>query len=154
MIIKSFQKNLQTKNMTKIYLSGLVQIIELPKIEDPRGNISIVEKNTIPFDFKRVYYLYDVPSGATRGGHAHREQLEFLIALAGSFDVVLNDGKEQVKIHLNRPNFGLLIRQGVWRELENFSSGSVCLVLSSEVFYETDYIRDFDAFKSFKNRIS
>ncbi len=140
--------------MTEPYLNHCVQLIELPKIKDPRGNISIVEKSIIPFDFKRVYYLYDVPSGATRGGHAHKGQLEFLIALTGSFDVILNNGNEQVKIHLNRPNFGLLIRQGIWRELENFSSGSVCLVLASEVFDESDYIRDFDEFKSFKNRIS
>jgi dTDP-4-dehydrorhamnose 3,5-epimerase-like enzyme len=140
--------------MTEFYLKGLVQLIELPKIKDPRGNISIVEKDIIPFDFKRVYYLYDVPSGAVRGGHAHREQLELLVAVSGSFDVVLNDGKDQANIHLNRPNFGLLIRQGVWRELENFSSGSVCLVLASAVFDESDYIRDFEDFKLFKNRIS
>lgn len=140
--------------MTESYLNRHAQLIELPKIKDPRGNISIVEKNIIPFDFKRVYYLYDVPSGATRGGHAHKTQLEFLIALTGSFDVVLNDGIEQVKIHLNRPNIGLLIRQGIWRELENFSSGSVCLVLASEVYDESDYIRDFDTFRLFKNRIS
>jgi len=152
--IKPFQMNFQTKNMTETYLNGLVKSIELPKIHDPRGNISVVEKNIIPFDCKRVYYLYDVPSGATRGGHAHQEQLEILIAVSGSFDVVLNDGQEQVKIHLNRPNFGLLIRQGVWRELENFSSGSVCLVLASEIFEEADYIRDFESFKSFKNRVS
>lgn len=128
------------------------QLITLPKIEDPRGNLSVIENDVIPFEIKRVYYLYDVPSGAERGGHAHKEQLEFLIALSGSFDVVLNDGNEQINITLNRPNVGLLIPTGVWRELQNFSSGSVCLVLASAVFEEEDYIRDFKQFVLFKNR--
>jgi dTDP-4-dehydrorhamnose 3,5-epimerase-like enzyme len=127
------------------------QLIKLPKIEDPRGNLSIIENDIIPFEIKRVYYLYDVPSGAERGGHAHKDQLEFLIALSGSFDVVLKKGEEQTMITLNRPNIGLLIPTGVWRELQNFSSGSVCLVLASAVFDEEDYIRDFDEFASFEN---
>lgn len=129
------------------------ELINLPKIEDPRGNLSVIESDIIPFKIKRVYYLYDVPSGAERGGHAHKDQLEFLIALSGSFDVVLKKGEEQVVITLNRPNVGLLIPTGVWRELQNFSSGSVCLVLASAVFDEDDYIRDFDEFMSFKDGI-
>ena len=127
-----------------------IQIIKIPKIEDRRGNLSVVEKDCIPFDIKRVYYLYDVPSGAYRGGHAHKQQLEFLIALSGSFEVVLKDGKNSQKVMLNRPDEGLLIPTGIWRELENFSSGSVCLVLASDVFDEDDYIRNFKAFKSTK----
>lgn len=127
-----------------------IQIIKIPKIEDRRGNLSVVEKDCIPFDIKRVYYLYDVPSGAYRGGHAHKEQLEFLIALSGSFEVVLKDGKSSQKVMLNKPDEGLLIPTGIWRELENFSSGSVCLVLASDVFDEDDYIRNFKTFKSSK----
>lgn len=134
--------------------ASFFELIHLPKIEDRRGNLSIIENDTIPFEIKRVYYLYDIPSGAERGGHAHKEQSEFLIALSGSFDVVLNDGKEQIKITLNRPNVGLLIPTGVWRELQNFSSGSVCLVLASAEFLEEDYIRDFKEFELFKNRIT
>ncbi len=125
--------------------------IEIPKVHDTRGNLSVIENDVIPFAVKRVYYLYDVPSGSRRGGHSHKEQQEFLVALSGSFDVVLNDGSEQKTATLNRPNQGLLIPSGIWRELENFSSGSVCLVIASEVFEEADYIRDFEAFLSSKN---
>jgi dTDP-4-dehydrorhamnose 3,5-epimerase-like enzyme len=128
-----------------------LKIIEIPKIHDTRGNLSVIEGNVIPFEMKRVYYLYDVPSGAERGGHSHKEQQEFLIALSGSFTVVLNDGKEKNSITLNKPNQGLLIPNGIWRELENFSSGSVCLVIASEVFKEEDYIRDFETFILFEN---
>jgi dTDP-4-dehydrorhamnose 3,5-epimerase-like enzyme len=127
-----------------------IELIHIPKIEDRRGNLSVIENDIIPFEIKRVYYLYDVPSGAERGGHSHKEQLEFLIALSGSFDVVLNDGKEERIITLNRPNIGLLIPTGIWRELKNFSSGSVCLVLASEEFDEDDYIRVFNEFKNSK----
>lgn len=128
-----------------------IQLITLPKIEDHRGNLSVIENDTIPFDIKRVYYLYDVPSGAERGGHAHKEQQEVLIALSGSFDVILNDGKTEKTVTLNKPNQGLLIGSGVWRELKNFSSGAVCLVIASDVFNEDDYIREFDEFIAFVN---
>lgn len=126
------------------------RLINIPKIEDRRGNLSVIEKDCIPFAIKRVYYLYDVPSGAYRGGHAHKEQLEFLIALSGSFEVVLKDGKNGQKVMLNKPDQGLLIPTGIWRELENFSSGAVCLVLASDEFDESDYIRNFKNFKSTK----
>jgi dTDP-4-dehydrorhamnose 3,5-epimerase-like enzyme len=129
-----------------------IQLIEIPKIQDRRGNLSVLEGDTIPFVFKRVYYLYDVPSGSKRGGHAHIEQQEFLIALSGSFDVVLKDGKNIETITLNKPNVGLLIVSGIWRELKNFSSGSVCLVLSSGEFSEEDYIREYKKFRLFKDR--
>lgn len=129
-----------------------VQLIEIPKICDTRGNLSVVEGNTIPFALKRVYYLYDVPGGSERGGHSHKEQHELLIALSGSFDVVLKDGNSEKIVTLNKPNLGLLIVAGIWRELQNFSSGSVCLVMASDVFDETDYIRDYKDFELFKNR--
>ena len=119
-----------------------IQIIDIPKIEDHRGNIAVIEKDVIPFEMKRVYYLFDVPSSATRGGHAHKQQQELLIALSGSFDVVLDDGKNQRTVTLNKPSKGLLIDVNIWRELENFSSGAVCLVIASDVFDEEDYIRD------------
>ncbi|MEH6405838.1 MAG: FdtA/QdtA family cupin domain-containing protein [Leeuwenhoekiella sp.] len=117
--------------------------IKLPKIEDRRGNLSVIEKDAIPFIFKRVYYLYDVPSGASRGGHAHKNQSEFLIALSGSFDVILKNGDLQEHFTLNKPDEGLLIPNGYWRELDNFSSGGICLVLASDEFDEDDYIRDY-----------
>ena len=110
-----------------------IRLISLPKIEDNRGNLSVIENDILPFEFKRVYYLYDVPTGAERGGHSHIEQKEFLIALSGSFDVVLNDGVSESVVTLNKPFEGLLINQGIWRELNNFSSGSVCLVIASDV---------------------
>ena len=128
-----------------------VRLIEVPKIQDRRGNLSVIEGATIPFVSKRVYYLYDVPSGSKRGGHAHKEQQEFLIALSGSFDVILKDGKSSQTVTLNKPNLGLLIVDGIWRELRNFSSGAVCLVLASDEFDEEDYIREYKNFKLFKN---
>ena len=126
-----------------------VQLIEIPKIENPNGNIAILENGTIPFEIKRVYYLFDVPSSAHRGGHAHKNLNQILIALSGSFDVVLKDGVSSKTITLNKPDKGLLINTNIWRELENFSSGAVCLVLASAVFDELDYIRDFDDFLSY-----
>lgn len=129
-----------------------VEIIEIPKVEDVRGNLAVIEKEVVPFSIKRVYYLYDVPSNAYRGGHAHKKLIQVLIPLSGSFDVVLDDGKERTKITLNKPNKGLLIPTGIWRELENFSSGAVCLVLASDVFEEADYLRDYNAFTAYKNQ--
>ena len=129
-----------------------IEIIDIPKVEDYRGNLAIIEKDVVPFEIKRVYYLYDVPSSAQRGGHAHKDQMEFLIALSGSFDVVLNDGITKQKVTLNKPDKGLLIKTNVWRELDNFSSGAVCLVLNSDVFLEEDYIRNFDDFISYLNK--
>ncbi len=131
-----------------------VQLIQVPKAHDVRGNLSVIERDTIPFEIKRVYYLYDIPTASIRGGHAHKNLYQLLIALSGSFDVVLKDGNTEKVFTLNKPNFGLLIPKGIWRELQNFSSGSVCLVLASAVFDETDYIRDFEDFKLFKNGIS
>ena len=129
-----------------------IEIIDIPKVEDYRGNLAIIEKDVVPFEIKRVYYLYDVPSSAQRGGHAHIEQMEFLIALSGSFDVVLNDGTNIQKVTLNKPDKGLLIKTNIWRELDNFSSGAVCLVLNSDVFLEEDYIRNFDDFTTYLSK--
>ena len=125
-----------------------IDLLEIFKITDPdgRGNLSVIEKDFLPFKIKRVYYLYDVPSDSFRGGHAHIEQQEFLVALSGSFDVVLDNGLQKKKITLNKPNKGLLIPTATWRELENFSSGAICLVLSSGEFIEEDYIRSYDDF--------
>ena len=123
-----------------------VFLLNLPKIQDPRGNLSVIENNIIPFEIKRVYYLYDVPSGAYRGGHAHEELYQFLIPLSGSFDVILKDGKASKTVSLNKPNVGLLIVPGIWRELNNFSSGAVCLVLASTEFDESDYVRNFEEY--------
>ncbi|RKS98785.1 FdtA/QdtA family cupin domain-containing protein [Flavobacterium sp. 123] len=123
-----------------------IQLIKIPVVEDFRGNLGFVQNGFLPFDFKRVYYLFDVPSNSFRGGHSHINQQETLIALSGSFEVVLHDGFEKKSFLLNKPNVGLYIPTGIWRELQNFSSGSVCLVLAQDVFDEADYIRDFDEF--------
>jgi hypothetical protein len=124
-----------------------VKIINLPKIEDTRGNLSFIEgMNHIPYEIKRVYYLYDVPGGAERGGHAHKKLQEFIIAMNGSFDVILNDGTEEKRYHMNRSYYGLYIPNLIWRTLDNFSSGSVCMVLASQFYDEQDYLRDFDSF--------
>jgi dTDP-4-dehydrorhamnose 3,5-epimerase-like enzyme len=127
-----------------------MQLIHIPVVEDIKGNLAFIQKDTIPFEFKRVYYLFDVPSTSFRGGHSHINQQEFLIPLSGSFEVVLDDGKERTSFLLNKPNVGLLIETGIWRELQNFSSGAVCLVLASDVFEEEDYIRDYDDFLASK----
>ena len=128
-----------------------IELREIRKISDPdgRGSLSVVEKDFLPFVIKRVYYLYDVPSSSTRGGHAHKELQQFLIALSGSFDVVLENGKQRRIVTLNRPDRGLLIPNGVWRELENFSSGAVCLSLVSAEYNEDDYIREYDTYLAF-----
>ena len=130
-------------------------VIELNKIHNRAGNITIIEKRShFPFNVKRVYYLYDVPGGVERGGHAHKELLQLVVAASGSFDVVLDDGKYKKLIELNRPNFGLLIVPGIWRELVNFSSGAICMVLASHKYNEKDYIRDYEKFKRSKNKNS
>lgn len=126
-------------------------LITIPTIEDYRGNIAVIENDVLPFDIKRVYYLYDVPSSASRGGHAHKNLQQVLVPLSGSFDVILKNGSETQIVTLNKPNRGLLIRSSVWRELENFSSGAVCMVMASEVFDEDDYIRDYDEFVKYVN---
>lgn len=123
------------------------KIIELPKISDPRGNLSVIEGGEhVPFDIKRVYYLYDVPGGAERGGHAHKALNQLIIAMSGSFDVLLDDGYEKKRFHLNRSYFGLYVCPMIWRELDNFSSGSVCMVLASNHYDENDYYRDYEEF--------
>jgi len=123
------------------------KIIELPKITDPRGNLSFIEGGQhIPFDIKRVYYLYDVPGGSDRGSHAHKNLQQFIVAMSGSFDVVLDDGHEKRRFHLNRSYYGLYVCPMMWRDLDNFSSGAVCMVLASTRYDESDYIRDYDQF--------
>jgi len=118
-------------------------MIDLPKIEERRGNLTFIENSRhIPFDIKRVYYLYDVPGGADRGAHAHKTLQQFIVAMSGSFDVVLSDGSREQRFHLNRSYQGLFVCPMMWRYLDNFSSGAVCLVLASGLFAESDYIRD------------
>ncbi|AWI27014.1 sugar 3,4-ketoisomerase [Flavobacterium pallidum] len=128
------------------------RLIDIPIMHDVRGNLSVVEGDTIPFKMNRIYYLYDVPGGEERGGHAHIENQAVVIALSGSFDVVLKDGRDEKSIMLNKPSQGLLVPTGIWREIRNFSSGSVCLVIASDLFSEDDYIREYEDFLSFKNR--
>ncbi len=123
------------------------KLINLSKIIDPRGNLTVVEQNIdVPFEIKRAYWTYDVPSGECRGGHAHKEQLELVVALSGSFDVTLDDGQNKETYHLNHPYQGLLIPTMIWRTLEDFSSGAVCFVLASDLFDEDDYIREYDEY--------
>lgn len=127
------------------------RIIELPKISDPRGNLTFIESERhIPFPIERVYYLYDVPGGESRGGHAHKMLQQFIIAASGSFDVLLDDGIKKRRFALNRSYFGLYVPNMLWRELENFSSSSVCLVLASRPYDESDYFRDYGDFKRAK----
>ena len=128
-------------------------VVELIKIHNPAGNITIVQNGDfLPFDIKRVYYLYDVPGGSERGGHAHKELHQLIVAASGSFDVILDDGSKKKIVTLNRPNYGLLIVPGIWREIVNFSSGAICLVLASEKYKTGDYIRDFAEFKRVKGQ--
>ncbi len=129
-------------------------ILPLSKIHNRSGNITIVESNThVPFEIKRVYYLYDIPGGESRGGHAHRELYQLIVAASGSFDILLDDGTNKKVVTLNRPYYGLLIVPGIWRELMEFSSGSVCLVLASDVYKESDYFRDYNTFKNYKDAL-
>lgn len=124
----------------------------LPKVSNPAGNLTAVQQSKdLPFPIKRIYYLYDIPGGQERGAHGHKNLNQLIVAASGSFEVVLTDGKETVSYYLNRPYEGLLIKPGLWRELKNFSSGSVCLVLASEKYTEDDYIRDYKEFKTFKD---
>ncbi|ATH16325.1 hypothetical protein CHL79_12100 [Delftia acidovorans] len=128
------------------------KIIDLPKVEDPRGNLTFIEAGQhVPFDIRRVYYLYDVPGGSHRGGHAHKCLHQLLIAMSGSFDITLDDGRTKFKYHLNRSYYGLYIPPMIWREIDNFSSGSVCLVLASDHFMENDYYREYGDFRSAVN---
>lgn len=128
------------------------KILEMPKISDVRGNLTFIESGRqVPFEFNRVYYLYDVPGGSDRGAHAHKTLRQFLIAMSGSFDVVLNDGKNEQRFHLNRPYLGLYVCPMMWRYLDNFSSGSVCMVLASDLYNPDDYIHDWNAFQALTN---
>jgi hypothetical protein len=123
-------------------------IIELPKIHNRAGNITPLTANIhVPFDIERVYYLYDVPGGSTRGGHAHKELRELLVAASGSFDVLLDDGVNRKIVNLNRPYYGLYVTSGIWRELLNFSSGAICVAIAAKKYSESDYIRNYDEFK-------
>ena len=123
------------------------RIMNLPKIHNRKGNLTFVEgRRHVPFDIKRVYYLYDVPGGAERGGHAHKKLAEFIVAISGSFDIVLDDGTEKRRYHLNRSYMGLYVTPMIWRELDNFSSGAVCLALASEYYTETDYYRSYKSY--------
>ena len=123
-----------------------IRLISLPVVEDSRGNLAFIQEEYIPFGFKRVYYLFDVPSTSSRGGHSHIVQNELIISLSGSFEVIVDDGTNKKSFLLNKPNIGLHIPTGLWRELENFSSGAVCLVIAEDVFDEADYILDYDVF--------
>lgn len=123
------------------------RIIDLPKISDPRGNLTFIEGSRhVPFDIRRVYYLYDVPGGAERGGHAHKGLHQLIIAMSGSFDILLDDGREKKRIHLSRSYYGLYVCPMIWREMDNFSSGSVCMVLASNLYDEEDYYRSYEDF--------
>jgi dTDP-4-dehydrorhamnose 3,5-epimerase-like enzyme len=126
------------------------KIIDLPKFEDPRGNLSFIEEfKQVPFKIERTYWIYDVPGGQVRGGHAFREQQELIVALSGSFDIVVDDGKVKKTFSLNRSYHGLYVPKGLWRQMQNFSTNSLALVLSSTPFNEDDYIRDYEEFKTY-----
>jgi len=131
-----------------------VSLLYLPKIHNRAGNITAIEDfKQVPFDIKRIYYLYDIPGGEERGGHAHKNLRQLIIAASGSFDVLIDDGKNKRMVNLNRPNLGLYLVPGLWREIINFSSGAICLVLASEKYEAEDYIREFDIFYKFKRDI-
>jgi len=125
----------------------LCKLIDLPKIAEPRGNLTFIEGGRhVPFEIKRVYYLYDVPGGAERGGHAHKDLHQLIVAMSGSFDIILDDGRQKKRIHLARSYYGLYVCPMIWREMDNFSSGAVCLVLASNLYTESDYYRDYNGF--------
>ena len=130
-----------------------IRLIDLPKITDPRGNLTVAEQQkNVPFDIKRAYWVYDVPGGESRGGHAHKQLRQLVVALSGSFTVTLDDGKERTTVLLNHPYQALLIETGIWRTLDDFSSGAVCLVLASELYDPDDYIYDYDEFIAYVSR--
>ena len=136
------------------FLQGIqnCNVMELPRIHNRSGNITFVQNSLhMPFEVRRVYYLYDVPGGSERGGHAHKKLYQLIVAASGAFDVILDDGVNKKIVQLNRPYYGLLLIPGIWRELVNFSSGAVCLVLASEKYNPDDYIRDYSVFKKFRN---
>jgi WxcM-like, C-terminal len=127
-------------------------ILQLPRIYNPAGNITAINsEKEVPFNIERIYYLFDVPGGEGRGGHAHRDLQQLIVAASGSFDIIIDDGHVKRTFHLSRPYTGLYMPSGLWRELDNFSSGSICLVLASTVYDETDYIRDYTEFKEWKS---
>lgn len=146
--IFSMSRNLGKSALCYVSRMGLEQVktLDLPVVSDVRGNLAVAEGVTLPFAIARAYWLYDVPAGSTRGGHAHRRLQQVLIALSGSFDVVLDDGRVRKTVSLNRPDRGLYLPRGIWRELENFSAGAVCLVLASEPYDESEYVRDYGEF--------
>ena len=129
-----------------------VQIIPLPKFEDHTGNVAVIEGDSIPFEIKRVFYLYDISVTSVRGRHAHKQLIQFLVPIYGSFDVIVKDGKQEKTVSLNSPDKGLLVNAGIWNELLNFSPGAVCMVLASDVYSEEDYIRNYDDFLNYVNR--
>lgn len=137
-------------NITQVFDCN---IIYFPIIHNRAGNITPVQNNIeVPFDIQRVYYLYDVPGGGTRGGHAHKDLQQVIIAASGSFDITLDDGVNKKTVSLNRPYMGLHIKPGIWRDISNFSSGAICLVLASELYTEDDYIREYEDYKIFKGK--
>jgi hypothetical protein len=146
---------MEISSVFKTSTLGDCKIIDLPKFRTSAGHITAINNGIeIPFDTKRVYYLYDIPSGETRGGHAHYKLHQLIVAAMGSFDVVLNDGKNEKRISMNQPNKGLLLMPGIWRELENFSAGAILLVLASETYLKEDYIRKINNFKNLKDGIN
>lgn len=141
------QRSVKVMNMNKLLGIDSCNLLELPRIGDPRGNLTFVEGGKhIPFDIRRVYYLYDVPGGAERGGHAHKALHQLIIAMSGSFDIHLDDGYVKKTIHMNRSYNGLYVCPMMWREIDNFSSGAVCMVLASDYYDEQDYYRNYDIF--------
>ncbi|WP_321948502.1 FdtA/QdtA family cupin domain-containing protein [Paraburkholderia sp. J10-1] len=139
---------MSNRSSTSFSIDDAISIIDVPKISDPRGNLTFIEGTRhVPFDIQRVYYLYDVPAGESRAGHAHYALKQLIIAVSGSFDLLVDNGHERKTITCNRPYQGVLMNSLVWRELTNFSSGAVCLVLASMPYEESDYIRDYDRFK-------
>jgi len=123
-------------------------VVDIPSIKDPRGNLAVLENSKLPFEMKRVFYLHDVPSGSQRGGHALKTTFQLLIAISGSFEVILKDGVKQTAVSLNNPTQGILIPTMVWRELRDFSAGAVCLVIASKEYFEKDYFRNWESFKT------